>query len=141
MSKVLKREGANVLALAHHQDDAIETFLLSLLYSGQLKTFMPTTYLDKSDIRVIRPLVYFTEEEVKDGLRYAEATPVKNPCPYSGNTQREYVKELLRKLTQDNSQVYSHLLSAMREGKTIELWPKQKTKAEMRESYLKCLLV
>ncbi|MFA6693647.1 MAG: ATP-binding protein [Bacillota bacterium] len=137
--RILKREEANVLAFAHHQDDALETFLLSLFYSGQLKTFMPTTYLDKSAVRVIRPLVYFTEAEVKGGLTYAEAEPVKNPCPYSGKTQREQVKNLLKDLVKDNPNVYTHLLSAMREGKKVELWPKQKNKLEMHQFYLKYL--
>ena len=73
-----------MLALAHHQDDAVETFLMSLLYSGQIKTFLPTTYLDKSGIRVIRPLVYLTEAEVKGGLKYAEAKPVKTPVLIRG---------------------------------------------------------
>jgi tRNA 2-thiocytidine biosynthesis protein TtcA len=135
--KVMQREDKNVLALAHHQDDAVETFLMSLLYSGQIKTFLPTTYLDKSGIRVIRPLVYLTEAEVKGGLKYAEAKPVKNPCPYSGNTQREYVKNLLKTLIRDNPNVYTHLLSAMREGKHIELWPKVKSRPEMHELYLR----
>ena len=132
---VCNREGYNVLALAHHQDDAVETFLLSLFYSGQLKTFAPCSLLDRNDIRVIRPLVYFTEAEVKGAMKYTEAVAVKNPCPYAGNTQRERVKELLKELVKENPNVYTHLLSAMREGKNIELWPQKPSKEEMHERY------
>lgn len=132
---ICKSEGYNVLALAHHQDDAIETFLLSLLYSGQLKTFMPKTYLERSEVRVIRPLVYFTEAEVKGALKYTGEKPIKDPCPFSGSTQRTKVKALLKTLVRENPNVYTHLLSAMREGKKIELWPKTPDKEEMHRRY------
>ncbi len=130
-----KSEGYNVLALAHHQDDAIETFLLSLLYSGQLKTFLPKTYLERSEVRVIRPLIYFTEDEVKGALKYAGVKAIKDPCPFSRSTQRTKVKALLKTLVKENPNVYTHLLSAMREGKKIELWPQTPDKEEMHRRY------
>lgn len=133
--RIAKQEGYNLLALAHHQDDAVETFLLSLLYSGQLKTFMPMSILDKNDIKLIRPLAYFTEAEVVDGLRFTLAKPVKNPCPYSGKTKREKVKTILNDLIKENANVYTHLLSAMRDGKKIELWPCRKSQEEMQLLY------
>ena len=49
--------GANKVAYAHHLDDAVETFFMSLLSSGQLTTFQPKTYLDRTNITVIRPLM------------------------------------------------------------------------------------
>lgn len=135
LATICKKKEYNLLALAHHQDDAIETFILSLFYSGQLKTFRPTSNLDRSGLRVIRPLVYFTEAEVKGALKYTDSKAVKNPCPYAGNTKREHVKTFLKELVKENPNVYTHLLSAMREGKKIELWPPKATKEEMQQRY------
>ena len=52
-----KEHGYNKIAYAHNHDDAVETFFMNLFYSGQLKTFMPSTYLSRSDVTVIRPLL------------------------------------------------------------------------------------
>ena len=63
VNRFAKEHGCNKVAYAHHNDDAVETLLMGLLYSGQIHTFTPSTYLDKSDLTVIRPLVYFREQE------------------------------------------------------------------------------
>ena len=103
--------GCNKLALGHHADDLIETFLLSLFYEGRLSTFMPTVHLDRSDITVIRPLVYTKEKNLR---AYAEKLPVlKNPCPMDKNTKRESMKELLNSLQKDIPFVRERLLSAI----------------------------
>lgn len=83
----------NKIAYAHHNDDAVETFLMSLLYSGQLTTFTPVTYLDRTGLKVIRPLIYFRESETRAAVRYHGFTPVPSPCPHDGHTIRQEVKE------------------------------------------------
>ena len=125
----------NKVAYAHHHDDAVETFLMSLFYSGQLNTFRPKTYLDKTDITVIRPLVYFREQEIIDATRYHGFTPVPSPCPHNGNTTRQTVKELIAHLSAENPNLYNHLAAGMREGALGELWPASKTRKEMERTY------
>ena len=125
----------NKVAHAHHHDDAVETFLMSLFYSGQLNTFRPKTYLDKTDITVIRPLVYFREQEIIDAIQYHGFTPIPSPCPHSGNTTRQTVKELIETLGRDNPNLYNHLAAGMREGALGELWPASKTRKEMERTY------
>ena len=68
VNRYAKEQGCNKVAYAHHHDDAVETLFMGLLYSGQIHTFTPSTYLDKMDLTVIRPLVYFREEEIKEAL-------------------------------------------------------------------------
>ena len=135
VNRYAKEHGCNKVAYAHHHDDAVETFFMSLLYSGQLHTFTPNTYLDKSDITVIRPLVYFREQEIIDAIPYHGFQPIKSPCPIDGHTVRQTVKELIVSMSQDNPQLYSHLASAMRQNAVGELWPAAKNRQEMQAAY------
>lgn len=128
-------QGCNKVAYAHHHDDAVETFFMSLLYSGQLHTFTPKTYLDKTDLTVIRPLVYFREQEIREAIQYHGFAPVPSSCPHDGHTVRQKVKELIRDMSKDNPQLYPHLAAAMREDALGELWPPVKTRKEMKKQY------
>ena len=91
-----KELGCQKVALAHHSDDLVETFFLSLFYEGRISTFSPVTYLSNTDITAIRPLVYVNEEDV---VRATKNLPIlKNPCPANHNTKREEMKRLLSEL-------------------------------------------
>ena len=79
VNRYAKEHHMNKVAYAHHHDDAVETFLMSLFYSGQLNTFRPKTYLDKTGITVIRPLVYFREQEIIDAIPLHGFTPIPSP--------------------------------------------------------------
>lgn len=125
----------NKIAYAHHHDDAVETFLMSLFYSGQLQTFTPNTYLDRTGLTVIRPLVYFREQEIIQAMEYHGVTPIPSPCPHDGHTIRQEIKQLIKKLEPDIPNLYDHLASGMRKGALGELWPASKNREEMREVY------
>lgn len=123
MNRFAKAEGFNKVALAHHHDDAVETFLMSILYSGQIKTFLPRTDLDRSGLTVIRPLAYLREKEIRKTLDLTGFAPAPSPCPRNCHTQRQRVKELIQGLTREHRCVYTNLAAAMRHGAPIELWP------------------
>ncbi len=123
MNRFAGENGYNVVALAHHHDDAVETFLMSIIFSGRIKTFLPRTELERSKITVIRPLVYCREEEIKDAVEMIGFLPVPSPCPISGNTKRAETKELIRNLTRYDYRVFWNLAAAIREGRPLELWP------------------
>ena len=89
MNRYALAQGCNKIAYAHHHDDAVETFLMSLFYSGQLETFTPVTYLDRTNLHVIRPLCYFREQEIIAAIQYHGFQPVPSPCPYDGHTARK----------------------------------------------------
>ena len=100
LNSVAVREGANKVALGHHADDLIETFLLSLIYEGRIHTFQPLSYLDRTNITVIRPLVYVPEQVIASVAR--QSLPVlTNSCPVNHKTQREYMKNLIKNISQD----------------------------------------
>ena len=137
VNRYAKEHGMNKVAYAHHQDDAVETFLMNIFYSGQVATFTPVTYLDRTGITVIRPLVYFREQEIRDAVSLHGFTPEPSPCPHDGNTIRQTVKELIAQLETDVPipDLYDHLAAAMRKGAVGELWPAAKSRKEMRETY------
>lgn len=123
MNRFAVENGYNVVALAHHYDDAVETFLMSIIFSGQVKTFLPKTELTRSGLTVIRPLVYFRESELRNAIQLTGYYPPASPCPMDGKSKRAEMKALIRNLTNSNPRIFNNLASAMREGRPIELWP------------------
>ena len=118
------------------QNDKSPCFTCAFFRRGAVnRTFRPKTYLDKTDITVIRPLVYFREQEIIDAVQYHGFTPIPSPCPHNGNTTRQAVKELIAKLCTDNPNLYHHLAAGMRESALGELWPASKTRREMEHTY------
>ena len=126
-----KELGCNKVALAHHNDDAVETLLLNLFNSGQLKTFMPSTYLTKSGITVIRPLLFYRESEIIANGKEIGLVPLKNPCPYDGKTQRQEMKEMVVRLEESVPHLYDHLAAALRRSEQEELWPEKLSQQAM----------
>ena len=98
LNDAAKAAGCNKVALGHHRDDAVETFMMNLIYEGRIGCFSPVTYLDRTDVTVIRPMLYLVESEVKRIEKTVALPVVKNKCPADGHTKREYIKELLRDL-------------------------------------------
>ena len=91
-----KELGCNKVALGHHRDDLIETFVLSLFFEGRLATFKPKTYLSKTDLTVIRPMIFVEEKDIE---KIAKNLPVlHNNCPADKHTQREEAKQVLATL-------------------------------------------
>lgn len=116
LNNAIKAAGCNKVAYAHHKDDVVETMLLSLIYEGRFHTFAPVTYLDRTELTVIRPLMYMNEADVIGFVHKYDVPVVKSPCPADGNTKREYVKKLLRQLNQENPGVKERMFTAIQNG-------------------------
>lgn len=128
-----KNQGFNKVAFAHHFDDAVETFLMSILYSGQVYTFLPKTYLEKTGVTVIRPLVYIREKDIKGFIKKLGIQLIPSPCSLDGYTKRAEVKDLLKEIRKKNKKVFEHVAAAMRDGRRSQLWPSELTIPELRE--------
>ena len=113
MHNALRELGVNKVALGHHRDDAVETFFLSLFYEGRLSCFQPVTYLDRTGITQIRPLLYCSEGMVRGAARRNGLPIVHNPCPADGHTRRQEVKELVAKLGEDYPKLKDYVFGAM----------------------------
>lgn len=105
--------GSHKVALGHHWDDALDTFMLSLVYEGRVNCFSPVTYLDRKDITLIRPMLYAPENFVIGFAKKHELPIVRNRCPEDKRTKREYVKNLIKTLEKENPGFKTRLFTAI----------------------------
>ena len=108
--------GCNKVAIGHHFDDVIETFMMNLFFEGRLGCFSPMTYLSNRKITLIRPLIYATERDVQYFARKRELPIVVNPCPEDHNTEREKMKLLLADIERDNKGLKHRIFKAICKG-------------------------
>ena len=106
--------GIKKIALAHHYDDAIETFLMSLLYEGRIHCFQPITHLNRTDVTQIRPMLYIEEKTIRRFVKTEKLQIVQNPCPKNGESKREEIKTLIKTLGVEHKDIKSKLFGAIR---------------------------
>ena len=111
-----KERGCNKVALGHHFDDVVETFMLNLFFEGRLGCFQPVTYLSNTDITLIRPMIYMPEKDVRYFASKTELPIQKSPCPADGNTEREEMKKLLASLERENKGLRYRIFGAIQRG-------------------------
>lgn len=105
--------GCKKVALGHHYDDVVETYMLSLFYEGRISCFLPVTYLDRKGITLIRPLLYTPEKYVRSIAKRYDLPVVRNPCPADGNTKRQEIKDLLWQLEATNHGLRDRIFGAI----------------------------
>ena len=113
LNTALTERGIHKIALGHHYDDAIETLLMNLLFEGRIGCFQPVTYLDRTDITQIRPLLYCQEADIRRMAAKLALPVVKNTCPMDGHSRRQEVKELLAELEQRYPDLKKKLFGAV----------------------------
>ncbi len=111
-----RKEGYNVLALAQHLDDLAETFLMSAFHGGKLRTMQAHYLNDAGDVRVIRPLVYARERQLRDFATAAQLPVIRDNCPacFSMPMQRQHLKELLAGEEGTNKGLFKSLLTTLK---------------------------
>ena len=105
--------GIRKIALGHHYDDAVETFLMSLLFEGRIGCFEPVTYLDRTGVTQIRPMLYLTEGMVRTFAAEHDLPVVHNPCPADKHTKRQEIKELVAVLSKTYPDLKARVFGAM----------------------------
>jgi len=108
----------NKIALGHHQDDLIETFMLNAVYSGNISTMRPRQDLFGGTLSIVRPLAYLEKDEVREIAADFELRPVKNLCPLSDDTRREKVRVLLQRLYEEEPVAKHSLFAALANVRT-----------------------
>ena len=116
------KNGCNKVAIGHHADDLIDTFMLSLLYEGRLSTFAPKSYLSKTDLTLIRPLIMVEENLITSFSK--ELPVVKSKCPMDKNTKREYAKDLIKNIGIEVKNVREMIYTALTHPERYNLFDK-----------------
>jgi tRNA 2-thiocytidine biosynthesis protein TtcA len=117
-----EENGFNKIALGHHRDDLIRTLLMSIFYSGEIRSMPPKLLSDNKRHIVIRPLAYCQETDI---IEYAKEQlyPII-PCTLCGsqeNLVRQRVKVLIDQLAKDNPKIPSNMLHALSSVKLSQL--------------------
>ena len=123
INSIAIREGCNKIALGHNQDDVLETFLLNLFYTGSIGTFSPVSYMDRSKITLIRPLIYTPEKSIRSYVRKNNIEVMKKVCPMDGVSKREDMKNLIIALTKKIPMLKANLFGAIK--RNLPDWKKK----------------
>lgn len=115
------RENCNKIALGHNEDDVLETFFLNLLYGGNIGTFAPVSYMDRSGITLIRPLIYAPEKSIKTFVKKNNIEVMPKCCPMDGVSKRENMKKLIWDFQKEIPNVKSNIYGAIKRS-NIKGW-------------------
>ncbi|MFZ5975729.1 MAG: tRNA lysidine(34) synthetase [Bacillota bacterium] len=127
LNNYAKQLGCNKVALAHHMDDALETFFLSLFYEARIYTLSPRSYLDRTDLTLIRPMLYLPEKHINNTVRRLSLPVIHNPCPANGRTKRQDMKEFISSIAAQIPGAKEKMLHALQNTGAYSLWDKAKT--------------
>lgn len=117
LNSIATREGCTKIAVGHNEDDVLETFLMNLFYAGSINTFAPISYMDRSKMTLIRPLIYAPEKYIRNFVKRNNITVMPKACPMDGISKREDIKNLLKNLQKDIPNIRANLYGAIKRGK------------------------
>ena len=117
LNSIALREGCNKIAVGHNEDDVLETFIMNLFYAGSINTFAPISYMDRSKMTLIRPLIYAPEKYIRNFVKRNNITIMPKACPMDGISKREDIKNLLKNLQKDIPNIRANLYGAIKRGK------------------------
>ena len=118
------QNGFNKLALGHSLDDAAETFFMNLFHAGRAKSFQPVALMSRTNVTVIRPLIFATESAVIDEAKRLELPVIKSPCPFAGHTERQRTREFISDLRKKIPDIYSKVINALENLSEQDCWKK-----------------
>ena len=125
LNDLMREQGYNKIALGHHYDDAVETFLMSLLFEGRIGCFEPVTYLDRTGVTQIRPMLYIGEKAIAHFAQAQQLPVVRNVCPADKHTKRQEIKELIASLQTQYPDIKTRIFGAMQRY-PLSQWSVQK---------------
>jgi tRNA 2-thiocytidine biosynthesis protein TtcA len=114
LNSIAIKESCNKIALGHNQDDSLETFLLNFLYAGNLSTFAPVSYMDRSKVTVIRPLIDTPEKDIKKFVRRANVEVMPKVCPMDGVSKREDMKNMILEWERKLPNIRANMIGAIK---------------------------
>ncbi len=117
-----KKRGATKVALGHHRDDLLETFLMSFVYEGRLFALKPKTYMSRIGLTQIRPMIYLDEREIKAAVKKYNLPVAASCCRMDGETKRQESKELVKTILKNNPKAKEGMITAITNKEKYDLW-------------------
>lgn len=117
-----QERGYNKVALGHHLDDAIETFMMNFLLHGEMASFKPVTFLSKTETTIIRPMIYIYEQHIKNFVAREDIPVIFNPCPVDKKTKREEMKQLVHQLSETYPDIREKFIKMIESEDKAEFW-------------------
>lgn len=121
LHNIAKENNCTRLALGHHYDDAVETFLMNIFNGGRIGCFSPVSYLSKKDLFLIRPMIFCKERDVISFSTRNSIIVEKSKCPVDGKTERQNTKELINILEKSYPDIKQKIMGAMQRS-NIDEW-------------------
>jgi len=122
LSSRAREDGFNKLALGHSLDDAVETFFMNIFRTGRARSFQPKFLQDRTNVEVIRPLIYTSETAIVNEACRLELPILTGACPYAGKTERQHTKEILAGLKAIYPDLYSNVVNALKNIDSSDRW-------------------
>lgn len=113
LNEAILSRGITKIALGHHHDDAVETFLMSLIYEARISCFQPVTYLDRTGVTQIRPMLYIPEQSIIHFAQREQLPIVENECPADKTSKRHEIKDLIYEMTARYPALKNNVFGAM----------------------------
>ena len=117
LNSIAKEHGCNKVALGHNEDDVLETFLMNFTYGGRIDTLSPVSYMDRSDMTIIRPMIYTTEKSNKSFIKEKQIPTMPIVCPVDKKTTREFMYNKIKEFEISNKQARANMMGAIKRSK------------------------
>ncbi|MCD6417624.1 hypothetical protein J7M00_02430 [bacterium] len=114
--------GARTIALGHHRDDLIETFLLNIFFSRKISAIMPKQELFSGLFFIVRPMIIIDEDYIKRYAKMRAYPVIEKNCPFDKNTQREWIKKLIAQMELERQGIKNNIFRALFHPKDEYLW-------------------
>ena len=130
LNSAAKDAGCNKVALGHHRDDALSTFLMSMFYEGRLNTLQPRAYLSRTQLTVVRPMIYLREKDAIGDGNKSQIPVIPNPCPFDKLTNRQRMNDLMARLRREIPRADEMMFRALRHTDAYNLWDRYRVQPE-----------
>ena len=126
MSAAAIKYNCNKIAYGHNSNDAVETLFMNMIFGGRIAVFEPKIELSKSQLQLIRPMIYVDEKEIQTCASQLNLPILANTCPNDKNSERARVKKIIEDLYAVYPIAEKNFIQMLSNEELVRLWHKTK---------------